>query len=237
MTVVLQGSRSPSAAGPTRPVTRMAASTQPEPNVPDSIEEAALLRRLQRGDESAFETLVRRFGGRMLAVTRRLLRNEDDACDALQEALLSAFKAINRFEGHAQLGTWLHRIAVNAALMKLRSLRRSPATAGSIGDMLPEFAADGHRHDPRAAWQTPTETLLERRETREMIRRKIDMLPEDYRNVVMLRDIEGMDTEATATLLGINPGAVKTRLHRARMALRELLEVELARCSDSRARS
>jgi RNA polymerase sigma-70 factor (ECF subfamily) len=207
--------------------TRASASTRREPTVPDSIEEAALLRRLQAGDAAAYETLVRRFSPRMLAVARRLLRNEDDARDALQEALLSAFKAIGRFEGHAQLGTWLHRIVVNAALMKLRSLRRCAEVACPIEDLLPDYTADGHRRHPRPAWQAPAASLLEQREVRAMVRRKIGMLPEEYRNVLMLRDIEELDTAETATCLGITPGAVKTRLHRARMALRELLEMEL----------
>lgn len=219
---VLHGTMSPSTGARARP------ARHPEPAMPDSIEEAALLRRLQAGDQSAYESLVRRFGGRMLAVAQRLLGNEDDARDALQEALLSAFKSIDQFEGHAQLGTWLHRIVVNASLMKVRAQRRCPTMDCSIEDMLPDFTADGHRRNARPAWQGPAETLLEQRETREMIRRKIDMLPEDYRIVLVLRDIEEMDTDETAAFLGINPGAVKTRLHRARMALRELLEMELA---------
>jgi RNA polymerase sigma-70 factor (ECF subfamily) len=193
----------------------------------DLNEEAALLSRMKAGDHAAYETLVRRFGGRMLAVARRLLRNEDDARDSVQEAFLSAFKAINRFEGDSQLGTWLHRIVMNAALMKLRSQRRRPV-AGSIEDLLPEFTADGHRRNPRPAWAASSETLLEQRETREMIRRKLDLLPEDYRIVLVLRDIEEMNTDQTARFLGIRPGAVKTRLHRARMALREQLEMELS---------
>lgn len=194
--------------------------------MPDSDQDAGLLSRLRARDQAAYETLVRRFGGRMLAVARRLLRNEDDARDAVQEAFLSAFQSIDRFEGHARLGTWLHRIAVNASLMKIRAQRRIPAAAGSIEDMLPAFKANGHRRDPRPAWQMSGDALLEQRETREMIRSKVDMLPEPYRIVLMLRDIEQIDTDQTARLLEISRAAVKTRLHRARMALRELLEKE-----------
>ena len=196
--------------------------------MPDRDEETSLVRRVRSGDESAFEVVVRRFGGRMLAVAGRLLRNPEDARDAVQEAFLSAFKSIEGFEAQASLGPWLHRIVVNAALMKVRSRRREPDGVVSIEELLPQFEPDGHRRNPRTAWQTPDQTPAERCETGEMVRRKIDLLPEDSRMVLMLRDIEGLDTQETAKLLGITPGAVKTRLHRARMALRELLERELS---------
>jgi RNA polymerase sigma-70 factor (ECF subfamily) len=194
-------------------------------SLPDSIGEAALLRRLQAGEELAYEILVRRFSGRMLAVAKRLLGNDDDAMDALQDAFVSAVKCIDQFAGHAQLGTWLHRIVVNAALMKLRARKRRQDC--SIEEFLPTFEEDGHRRNPRPAWTASSDEILQRRETRALIRRKIDQLPEDYRTVLMLRDIEEMDTEETAALLGISHGAVKTRLHRARMALREILQMEL----------
>ena len=193
-----------------------------------SDQDAGLVTRLRAGERSAYETLVRRFGGLMLAVARRLLRNEDDARDAVQEAFLAAFRSIDRFEGHAQLGTWLHRIVVNAALMKIRAQRRVPSVAGSIEEMLPAFEADGHRLNPRPAWDAAADALIEQRETREMIRRKVDTLPEPYRTVLLLRDIEEIDTDQTASLLEISRSAVKTRLHRARMALRKLLEEELS---------
>lgn len=93
---------------------------------------------------------------------------------------------------------------------------------------MPAFEADGHRRNIRPAWTASSEQILERAELRALVRRKIDELPQDYRNVLLLRDIEGFDTDAAAQALGIRPGAVKTRLHRARMALRELLDVEFA---------
>ena len=99
---------------------------------------ADLLGRLRSGDAAAFEELVRSMGPRLLAVTRRLLRNEDDARDAVQDAYLSAFRGLPAFDGNCQLLTWLHRIAVNAALMKLRRSRRRPEAR--IDDLLPEFA-------------------------------------------------------------------------------------------------
>jgi RNA polymerase sigma-70 factor (ECF subfamily) len=193
---------------------------------PSGAEESSLLAQARSGDGAAFETMVRRFGGRMLAAAQRLLRNEEDAEDALQEAFLSAFQSIHRFEGQSRLGTWLHRIAINAALMKLRSRKRRKDR--SIEDLLPTFSDDGHRRDVRPSWPAGGETLLERQELRAMVRRKIDLLPGDYRTVLVLRDMEELSTDETAEVLGINPGAVKTRLHRARMALRTLIEPELS---------
>jgi RNA polymerase sigma-70 factor (ECF subfamily) len=198
---------------------------------PDSIEEAALLGRLRAGNERAYAEVMRKFGGRMLAVAQRLLGNEHDAQDAVQDAFLCAFRSLDKFAGESQLGTWLHKIAVNAALMKLRARRRRDERM--IDDLLPIFDDTGHRvvSSPAAAtWESSAAEIIENREMRTMIRKKIDQLPENYRIVLLLRDIEEMDTDQTARILGIRPGAVKTRLHRARMALRELLDREFVEC-------
>ncbi|HET6202987.1 MAG TPA: sigma-70 family RNA polymerase sigma factor [Planctomycetota bacterium] len=198
-----------------------------EPGILPAEEEAALVRGLRRGDAAAFETVVRRFGGPMLAVARRFLPQTHDAEDALQDAFLSAFKAFAGFEGGSRLSTWLHRIVVNAALMKLRSRRRKPEE--SIDDLLPTFREDGHAADhPVPGWRTSAEENLERQETRQIVRSCIDRLPESYRNVLLLRDIEGFDTAETARLLDVNSNVVKIRLHRARQALRTLLNPRFA---------
>jgi RNA polymerase sigma-70 factor (ECF subfamily) len=192
----------------------------------DPTDECALVARLRAGDEEAFEALVRQHGGRMLAVARRLLGSEPEARDAVQEAFLSVLRSIRGFAGHARLGTWLHRITVNAALMRLRSRRRRPEEP--IDDLLPRFDATGHRvADPEARVAEPTDELVQRAETRALVRRAIARLPESYRTVLLLRDIEELDTEEAAAALGIGANAVKTRLHRARQALRTLIEREL----------
>jgi len=193
------------------------------PDVADKSGEDALLAGLRTGRDEAYEQLVRSYGGRMLAVTRRLLGDGEDARDAVQDAFASAFRSIDRFAGHARLSTWLHRIAVNAALMKLRTRRRKPEEP--LDDLLPAFLADGHRSEPGGPWQPAA--ALESRELREQVRRSIDRLPESYRTVLLLRDIEELETAEVAELLGIGPGVVKTRLHRARQALRGLLDPEL----------
>ncbi len=185
--------------------------------------ESAFVARLQANDALAFAELVRAQGPRMLAVARRLLRSDDDAADAVQEAFISAFRAIGNFEGGAKLSTWLHRIVVNASLMRLRNRTRRPEI--SIDELLPKFVEDGQHIDEPREWRSPEPLdALERRETRTLVRGLIDQLPTDYRTVLLLRDIEGLDTKETAELLGVTPNAAKIRLHRARLALRTLLD-------------
>lgn len=160
----------------------------------------------------------------MLAVARRMLPTEEDAHDAVQEAFLSAFKSLDRFDGRSQLSTWLHRITVNACQMRLRTRRRHPER--SIEGLLPQFVEDGHQKGRVHAWK-PTERF-EQEELRRVVREKINDLPDDYREVLLLRDIEELNTEETASLLGLSTAAIKTRVHRARQALRTLLDPHLA---------
>jgi RNA polymerase sigma-70 factor (ECF subfamily) len=190
------------------------------------VSDAALVETLRSGDPQSFEVLVREHGGRMLATARRLVGTDDEARDVVQEAFLAAFRAIHTFAGTARLSTWLHRIVINEALMKLRSRRRRREEP--IDDLLPRFHEDGHWAEPVSPWNTSSDALLERRETQALVRKAIERLPGSYRKVLVLRDIEELDTEETASLLGVTPNAVKTRLHRARQALRTLLQRELA---------
>jgi len=200
-------------------------SSLPAPASDESPAEAALVARLRAGEEAAFAELVKAQGGRLLAVAQRMLRNEEDARDAVQDAFLSAFRALDRFDGAARLSTWLHRIVVNAALMKLRTRRRKPES--SIEELLPTFLEDGHAAQPSVPWRDASEGELDRRETRELVRRSIDALPETYRTILLLRDVEELDTGEAARLLGVTTNAAKTRLHRARQALRALLDPHL----------
>ncbi len=188
-------------------------------------DEAVLLAALRGGDDLAYEFLVVTYGGRMLATSRRLLRNEEDAKDALQEAFVQAFRAVHRFEGLSQLGTWLHRIVVNACLMRMRSRKARPEE--SIEAMLPRFADDGHSVNQYQDWPESAERMIERREVRELVHATIERLPETHRTVLMLRDIEELDTATVADVLGITENAVKIRLHRARQALREQIDPRL----------
>ena len=192
-------------------------------------QEAELVKALRAGQEEAFDTLVRAHSGRMLSVCRRILRDEEEAKDAVQEAFLSAFRGLERFGGASLLGTWLHRIAINAALMRLRSRKRHPEEA--IEELLPAFSEDGHARAEPTDWSPTALRLVETRETRELVRGAIDRLPDLYRTVLLLRDIEELDTAETAEALGVTEGVIKVRLHRARHALRRLLAVHLGEAS------
>lgn len=188
-------------------------------------DESNLVASLRAGNEEAFETLVRVYGGRMLAVARRFVRNDDDAQDVVQSAYLNAFRSVSQFEGQCLIGTWLHRIVVNTALMKLRSRRRKPEA--SIDELLPGFQEDGHHIEQFSDWCAPADELLQRAETRATVRACIDQLPDNYREILILRDIEELSTEESARALSMTPTAVKVRLHRARQALSTLLRKEL----------
>jgi RNA polymerase sigma-70 factor (ECF subfamily) len=188
----------------------------------DDADEGDFLAALQQRDPHACETLVRTYGGQMSAIAQRYLRCEQDCADAVQEAFISAFHAMDKFEGNSRLGTWLHRIVVNACLMKIRSRGRRPET--TLDDLQPTFDRSGHHSTSIGKWRDAPDEQLRRDETRAVVRRCIDMLPDDYRTVLVLRDIEEFSTEQSAAMLGATPGAIKTRLHRARQALRTLLE-------------
>jgi RNA polymerase sigma-70 factor (ECF subfamily) len=201
------------------------ADTGPDPA--KLAEDMALLARLRAGEEAAYERLVRESGGRMLKVARRFLKSDEDARDAVQEAFFSAFRSIERFDGDGLIATWLHRIVVNACLMKLRSAKRRPEE--SIEEYLPAFTEDGRIAKSASEWSDAADIAIEREEVRLLVRQAIDRLPESYRTVLLLREIEGLDTEEVARLLEITPNAVKVRLHRARQAIRGQLDPSLRR--------
>jgi RNA polymerase sigma-70 factor (ECF subfamily) len=195
-----------------------AAPAEPDP-------ERTLVARLKAGDAAAFEEVVRSQGRRLLALARRVVGNEDDARDVFQDAMVSAFRAIGAFAGEARLSTWLHRIVVNTALMKLRQRRRRAEEP--LEPLLPVFQADGHHVAQFVEWPD-VDRKLAQGEVRARIREAIGRLPDTYRAVLVLRDIEGLDTRETAAALGVTENAVKIRLHRARQALRTLVEPLLA---------
>jgi RNA polymerase sigma-70 factor (ECF subfamily) len=202
-----------------------AQSAAPQPGTAAG-DETVLVDALRAGDPRAFETMVRQNAGRMLAVARRLVGNDEEARDVVQDALLSAFRSMARFEGQSRVSTWLHRIVVNTALMKLRTRRRKPEE--SIEPLLPSFNDDGHHAVRFSEWEG-ADRVLEREEVRKVVRDAIDEMPEAYRTVLMLRDIEELSTDEAAEALEITPNTVKTRLHRARQALRTVLDERLGR--------
>ena len=185
-------------------------------------DEGALLAAVRGNDERACARFVRRYAGRMLATATRLLGDRVLAEDCVQESFLSAFQNLDRFEGRSGIGTWLHRITVNACLMKLRARERKAEE--SIDDLLPEFDQDDCRIEGDWSLRRSVDDLLAQRQVQETVLEKIRALPESYRIVLMLRDIEELDTREVADLLDLSEAAVKVRLHRARAALKKLLE-------------
>jgi RNA polymerase sigma-70 factor, ECF subfamily len=189
--------------------------------------DAALVYRLKAGSSQAFEEMVRKFGGRLLATARRYLRSDDDAEDAVQDAFLYAFRSMSAFKGDSHLSTWLHRIVINSALMHLRARKRHPDAVGvNVEELLPRFDGRGNWVDG-CPFNMPVDFSLEAAEMRSLVRQCINRLPDTYRVVLVLRDIDDLDTTDVAELLGLKANAVKVRLHRARQALKALIEREL----------
>ncbi len=183
--------------------------------------ETDFLVQLKAGNEDAFEELVAQCTAPMLRLAKTILNNDDDAEDAVQDAFLSVFKSMHRFSGSCATKTWLHRIVVNACLMKLRSQKRRPTV--SIEDLLPHGDESSPRVEPVASNDdSPLATIINR-EACGQVRACIDRLPEEFRSVLILRDIDGVDTSHAAMSLDTTNGAIRTRLHRARHALRTLL--------------
>ena len=186
------------------------------------MEEQELLAGLRRGDRAVVTGFVQAHIGWMRAVALRLVKDEGLAEDCVQEALIKALRSLDRFEGRSKLKTWLHRITVNEALMKLRSRKRLEEDL--IDPLLPDFDETGCRIEAPWLRLASADEILDRERQRNLVRSKIDELPESYRIVLMLRDIEEMTTAEVADFLGITESNVKVRLHRARAALKRLLE-------------
>lgn len=187
--------------------------------------DAALFERLRSGDGAALEPLMERFASRVYRVAHGVTGNAPDAEEVVQDVFLTLFRKAASFEGRAALGTWLYRIAVNTALNKRRGKRAQ--VEESLEDHLPRFTADGHREGDRsfllADWsQMPDEVLLSE-EGRGVVRTAIECLPAHYRVVLVLRDVEELSSEEVAEIVGESVASVKSRLHRARQALREQL--------------
>jgi RNA polymerase sigma-70 factor (ECF subfamily) len=200
----------------------MPSPARPETVVDVRTVEAALIVRLKAGEELAFEELVRAHGPRMLAVARRFLPQEADAQDAVQDAFLNVSKSIQGFSGESRLSTWLHRVVVNCALMRIRTRTRrheEPIEGATL-----EAAAVPR--GPLSGLPGPA-ALLAGEETREKVRDCLARVPEAFRAVLLLRDVEGMELTEVGRLLDIGLSTVKGRLHRGRHALRLLLEAAL----------
>ena len=194
-----------------------------ERSLSKALDEGELTSRAASGDYRAFEDLVRLHHDRVYRLAWSMLGSASDAEEVVQDTFLQVFRSLPRFRGRSAFATWLYRIATNAALMKLRSRRRRPLV--SVEDRPGAWEAGGTRWiEPPGVWsRTPAERLLDR-ELGAHIRAAIDKLPEQHRTVLLLRDVEGLSTQDVADVLGLTVPTVKTRLHRARLFLRDELE-------------
>jgi len=197
----------------------MPAEAASRENSREQSEEAALIRRIRDGEHELFYQLVRPYERRVYSTAFAILRNEADAEDVAQEAVLKAFKHINQFRSEARFSTWLIQITVNEARMKRRKEH------ADIMEPIVDHQDDEGNYTPRdfADWrEIPSETL-ERNEIREQLMKALQALGHKYREVFVLRDMQHLSIEDTAKSLGISSSAVKTRLLRARLMLRDLL--------------
>ncbi|MEO0004508.1 MAG: sigma-70 family RNA polymerase sigma factor [candidate division WOR-3 bacterium] len=186
------------------------------PGLPVPDEE--LVRRVQNGNMEAFEELVRRYERKVYNIAYRLLGNEEDATEALQDTFLRAYRFIPKFAFKSSFYTWLYRIATNVSLTRLR--RRKKAEVISLD--APIADSDNLKFDLPDTAQTPEEAFAQKR-LRERLDQAVKKLPEEYRAVVVLRDLEGLSNEEVSKILKLSVPAVKSRLHRARLALRQHL--------------
>jgi RNA polymerase sigma-70 factor (ECF subfamily) len=193
-----------------------------QPVPPDAANDDSLVRDVRRGSPTAFGAMMRRYNRRLYRTARAILKDDSLAEDALQEAYLAAFRHMDEFRGDAALGTWLTRIVVNQALQALRRTRRDRVVV--------PFEESDAQHEALNVADSPDtgpENMLLRAQTRRLIERNIDALPEGYRTVFVLREVEDLTVEETAAALDIPAATVRTRLFRAKARLRESLAQQM----------
>ena len=188
-----------------------------------ACEQEQLVQKLRQGDPSGFEFIVHEYGGYLLNVARRYINNSDDAKDIVQETYLQAFKKVDKFRNEASIKSWLHRITINNALMKIRKDEKLTQITSNIDDneLIDE---NGKRVENSKTISISADEMHMNKELRSAVKHSIMELPTAYRNILLLRDVEGYSIAETAKLLAINPASVKTGLHRARNKLKTQLE-------------
>ena len=192
--------------------------------------DAALLEALRAESPEAPELLVETYGDRVYRLTYRITGSNEDAEEATQDALWTAARKIDMFKGESQFGSWLYRIAANAAYQKLRT-RKAKAHEIALDDVLPTFDSDGLHFEPMDDWAPRVDEVAANGELREILEKAIAELPDDYRTALVMHDVEGMPNPDIAETLGISLPAVKSRVHRSRLFVRKKLAGYLAGAS------
>jgi RNA polymerase sigma-70 factor, ECF subfamily len=184
--------------------------------------DAALVEALRREDPEAPEQLVETFGDRVYRLALRITGSNEDAEEAAQDALWTAARKIGTFKGESAFGSWLYRIAANAAYQKLRA-RKAKSREIAMDDVLPTLDDDGRHFEPMADWADRVDEQALQGELRRVLSDAIDGLPADYRTALVLHDVEGLSNPDIAETLGISLPAVKSRVHRSRLFVRKQL--------------
>ncbi len=185
------------------------------------MDDSVLLEELKRGSAEAVETLFERYHGRIYNLALSILKNEGDAEEAVQDVFLTVVQKADTFKGNSAFYSWMYRICVNTCLMRLRGRRRNETV--SIEEFMPVFTEEGMHVSPVDDWSKEVERKMLDKELGDVIKKFTDELSEKYRVVFVLSDIEGLSNEETAEILHLSVPAVKSRLHRARLYLREQL--------------
>jgi len=185
------------------------------------LDDNVLLEELRKSTPEAVEMLFDRFHGKIFSLAMSILKNESDAEEATQDVFLTVVQKAHTFKGNSALYSWIYRICVNTCLMRLRGKKRGETV--SIEDFMPVFTEDGMHASLIDDWSKEVERKALDRELGQVIRRFTEDLSEKYRVVFVLSDVEGLSNEETAQILGLTVPAVKSRLHRARLYLREKL--------------
>lgn len=197
-----------------------------EPREDGQPTDRELVEKAQKGDGEAFAVLVERHQRQLYRLALRMTGSEADAQEVLQEAFLNAYQKLPLFRGEAQFSSWLYRIAANSALMRLRRKRRAPdaLTEQPLELAGPRFSAEGYLEPPLLGdWSQRADEKMMSAELGNAIQKAVEQLPADYRTVFLLKDVDGLSNEDIASALDLTVPAVKSRLHRARLALREKL--------------
>lgn len=195
------------------------------------LSEKELVRRAKGGDERAFTDLIRRHEKRIYNLAYRMLQNTEDAADVLQETFLRAFRHLKKFKEKASFYTWLYRIAINVSLRKLKKKKREEGKVSidDIGESKLASRSGGGNGREISDYEFSLEAEMKKRRVVELVQNALAEVPPEWRSVVILRDMEGLSNEEVADVLKISIPAVKSRLHRGRVFLRNLLAGRLAK--------
>jgi RNA polymerase sigma-70 factor (ECF subfamily) len=194
---------------------------------PKADKDAALVEALRRESPDAVEALVSEYGDRVYRLAMRITGRRADAEEVAQDALWTAARKIDLFKGEAAFGSWLYRITANAAYQKLRT-RKGRQQEIAWDDLLPGLDADSRHFEPMEDWSARVDEIALQGELREVLTEAIDTLPPDYRTALVMHDVEGLSNPEIAEALGISLPAVKSRVHRSRLFLRQRLSEYMA---------